>query len=105
MDVATFRGILNSFLDETGMSQNELSKLSNVPQSQVSDWANGKGKRVGKNSMKIIRVIENYRKSELNPIPSDVEAAVREFCGGSRERSEILTQMIRSLQPLAKNLD
>lgn len=101
MNITTFRAELTSYLDETGKSQNELSKGIGIPQSQISTWVNGGGKRVGKNAMKVMRFIENYRKSDEAPIPNNVAAAVREFCGGSKERSEILTRMIKSLQPLA----
>ena len=102
MDIATFRKELIEYIDEAGVSQNELSKSAGVPQSQISSWVNGQGKRAGKNSMKVKRVIENYRKSDEAPIPCGVATAVREFCGGSKERSEILTHMIQSLQPLVK---
>lgn len=100
MDIATFRRELIEYIDETGTSQNELSKVAGVPQSQISSWINGQGKRVGKNSIKVKRVIENYRKSDDAPIPDNVAAAVREFCGGSKEKSEILAKMIQSLQSL-----
>lgn len=102
MKIAVFRTELIEYLDETGISQNELSKKASVPQSQISSWVNGSGKRVGKNSMKVMRLIESYRKSDEAPIPSNVAIAVREFCGSSKERSEILTRMIQSIQPLAE---
>jgi predicted transcriptional regulator len=101
MNIAEFRTELVSYLNETGISQSELSRVAGVPQSQLSSWINGSGKRISKNSMKVSRVIENYRKSDEAPIPSNVATAVRDFCGSSKERSEILTQMIQSLQPLA----
>lgn len=101
MNIIEFRKELIEYLDETGVSQNELSKNAKVPQSQISAWVNGGGKRVGKNSRRVLVVIEKYRKYGDSPIPSNVEAAVREFCGGSQERSDILVQMIKSLLPLA----
>ena len=103
MDIAAFRKELIEYIEETGTSQNELSKKAGVPQSQISSWVNGQGKRVGKNSFKVKRVIENYRKSDDAPIPDNVAAAVRKFCGGSKEKSEVLTKMIQSLQPLVEH--
>lgn len=101
MNIAILRKEIIDYMNETGISQNELSKMAGVPQSQISSWVNGQGKRVGKNSIKVKRVIENYRKSDDAPIPDNVANAVRDFCGGNKQRSEILAQMIQSLQPLA----
>jgi len=103
MNIAILKKEIIDYMNETGTSQNELSKMAGVPQSQISSWVNGQGKRVGKNSIKVKRVIENYRKSDAAPIPDNVATAVRDFCGGNKQRSEILAQMIKSLQPLADN--
>ncbi len=102
MNITVFRKELIDYMAETGTSQNELSKMAGVPQSQISSWVNGQGKRVGKISIKVNRVIENYRKSDDAPIPDNVAAAVRNFCGSSKQRSVILAEMIQSLQPLAE---
>ncbi|WP_085901609.1 helix-turn-helix domain-containing protein [Kiloniella majae] len=101
MNISVFQKKLIEYLDETGLSQNELSKETGVPQSQISNWVSGNGKRVSKNAIKIMRHIENYRKSEEAPIPNNVATAIRNFCGSSREKSEILAQIIQTLQPLA----
>lgn len=100
MDISAFRKELIDYIEETGTSQNELSKAAGVPQSQISSWVNGQGKRVGKNSIKIKKVIENYRKSDESPIPENVAIAVREFCGSSKENSEMLVKLINALLPL-----
>jgi Predicted transcriptional regulator with an HTH domain len=103
MDVSAFRNELIAYFEDSGISQNELSKLAGVPQSQLSSWINGSGKRFGRNSRKVMRVIDNYRKSDEAPIPENVADAVRQFCRGSKERSDILEKAIRSLQPLTEN--
>ena len=101
MDILDFRKELIEYLNVSGCSQNELSKQSGVPQSQISSWVNGSGKRFTKNSKRVMRVIEGYRKSDEMPIPENVASVVRAFCRGNKQRAEILAQMIKSLQPLA----
>jgi len=102
MDISKFRAELTAYLNETGRSQSELSRELEIPQSQISSWINGGGTRIGKNAAKVLRVIEVYRASDESPLPSNVAAAARAFCGSSKERSEILTRTIQALQPLAK---
>ena len=53
MHINKFKILLNEFLNETGMSKNLLAAKSGVPQSQVSDWSNGKGVRFTRNSKKV----------------------------------------------------
>lgn len=105
MDIYTFRLTLVEYLDSSGVSQSELSKEAKIPQSQISSWVNGGGKRYGKNPRKVMSIIENYRTSDEAPIPSNVAKAVKDFCGGSKKRSEILTSMIESLQSIATHID
>lgn len=105
MDILAFRARLVAYLRESGVSQNELSKLSGVPQSQISGWVHGGGRRFGKNNKKVMEVIEAYYRSSECPIPDVVAVAVREFCGGSKEKAEILAEIIFSLRVLIGRKD
>lgn len=102
MQLDNFSILLTDYLANSGVSQNRLAAHAEVPQSQISAWANGSGKRFGKNARKVLDVIENYRTSDQQPIPENVASAVREFCRGKQENAEILANMIRSLQPLIR---
>ena len=62
MKFTEFKSTLKQFLSNSGMSQNELAIKAQVPQSQMCNWANGKGVRYTKNAKKVIDAIENYRK-------------------------------------------
>lgn len=105
MYISIFQAELRDFLASSGKSQSELSKVTGVSQSQISSWVNGQGKRFSKNAHKVRRIIQNYRKSSETEIPTNVANAVREFCGGSKEKSEVLTRLIQSLQPLVNHVE
>ncbi len=95
---------LKRFLSESGISQNALSKRAGVPQSQVCNWASGKGMRYTKNAKKVISYIENYRKeksSEFEILP-ELRQTIELITHGDHKREEILTDIIKSLQPAFK---
>jgi predicted transcriptional regulator len=100
MIIPDFCAELNNFLESSGVSQSALGKQTGVPQSQISSWTKGRLKRFGKNPKKVMIFIENYRSSKLEPIPNNVLQAVRIFCAGSKERSDILVKIITDLHLL-----
>ena len=100
MQIDEFRKKLNEFLDETGMSKNQLASNAGVSQSQISDWSNGKGKRFTQKSMKVIYFIEDYRSSSDQKIPKSIEAAVRILLKGDNSKVEALENILKSLKGL-----
>jgi len=98
MHINKFKIVLNEFLNETGMSKNQLAAKSGVPQSQVSDWSNGKGVRFTRNSKKVLEFIEIYRKSPNQKIPEDIETAIRKLLNGDKNRVKALENMLNSLK-------
>lgn len=97
MTITDFQNTLNLFLEEYGMSKNELARRTNVPQSQISDWSNGKGKRFTMNAKRVVDFIVNYRKSPKQPLPENIENAVRNLMDGSNERNKAIEEILVSL--------
>ncbi len=97
MEIYEFEKQLINYLQVSGATQIDLSKQAKVPQSQISGWLNGNGKRVSKNSRRVMRVIENYHNSDESPIDLDVAMAVRKFCEGDKKASKTLANLINSL--------
>lgn len=100
MNVTKFHEELNQFLDTSGVSQNALARGTGVPQSQISDWKKEVPKRFGKNPKKVMRFIENYRKSDEEPFPEELITVVRSFCEGDNDKYTFLIAIIKSLHPL-----
>lgn len=100
MDTSLFREELTLFLNTSGVSQNALARGAEVPQSQISDWKREEPKRFGKNAKKVMRFIENYRKTDEESLPEEVVVAVRKFCVGDKDKCAFLVNILESLQPL-----
>lgn len=99
MNFDTFVYELNTFLNETGMSKRALASMAKVPQSQVSDWSNGNGVRFTPNAKKVLNTIVNYRTSS-EPLPDNVEKAIRDVWKGDQKRADVIANVIHSLQPI-----
>ncbi len=107
MKFTEFKSKLKQFLSSSGVSQNALSIKADVPQSQVCNWANGKGCRYTKNARKVIIAIENYQKENecgYFSIPDDLQQSIRLVLDGNPERKKVLVDMIKSLDPILKKL-
>lgn len=98
MQIDDFRKTLIEFLDETGMSKNQLASSAGVSQSQISDWSNGKGKRFTEKSKKVVNFIEDYRNSSNQRIPENIESAVRTLLNGDKSRTDALENILNSLR-------
>lgn len=104
MDTLIFREELTEFLNTSGVSQNALARGAEVPQSQISDWSREAPKRFGKNAKKVMRFIENYRKSDEESLPEEVVVAIRKFCVGDKGKYAFLVNMLETLHPLVNRV-
>ena len=90
---------LECFLNESGMTQKELSKESEVPESQISEWLNRRrGSRVGGNAQRIIALMKKYFQKGNIPIPKDVEKTVRRVWNGDPKRAQVIIKMLNSIE-------
>lgn len=100
MSLSTLVSEIESFVDDTGMSINQLSKLAGVPQSQLSDWVNKKrGVRYTRNARRVHEVILNYRKKD---IPNNIKSAIHDVWDGNNANADAIANVIYSLKPLLK---
>ena len=97
MNFYKFHQELQSFLNDTGMSRNALAKKAGVPQSQVSNWSHGKGKRFTENSLKVMSVINEYRNTQQPPLPKEIEEAVRRAWDGDSSRIGLICDVLHAL--------
>ena len=93
---------LNEFIDQTGITQEGLSEMTGVSQSQISDWKNGRIKRLGGNPRKLLNVIQEYRKNIDYPMPEVIQQAVRKVWSGKDEDAVAIAQVVESLTPFVK---
>ena len=98
MELDSFFLQLEDFLSDTGVSKNALAAMANVPQSQVSNWSNKRGKRFTRNARKVMDAIESYRMQGLTPIPSDIEKKVRSIISLSPSNADLVRDVLDALQ-------
>jgi len=55
----TIRGIV-----QTGLSQSEIARMTNIPQSRVSKWANGQATKSAEDVLVLQRLLVSRRKSK-----------------------------------------
>lgn len=100
MHLKDFILVLKNFLTESGLSMNELGRKTGVPQSQISRWNNGQGKRFTKNSKKILDYIKKHNQSMEYEVPDDILKLINEMTYGDRERQKKLQNILINLSEI-----
>ena len=98
MHIDDFKITLNDFLSDTGISKSQLASDARVPQSQVSDWSNGKGVRFTENAKRVLDAIEDHRNSSNARLPENLELAVKDLLNGKQSRIQTVETILHSLK-------
>ncbi len=97
MLISDFHKELKYFIDESGMSVNNLAGKANVPQSQVWGWFNEKGVRYTENAKKVMSVIKSYRSEGKRPIPKNIEDAIQDILISNPEKELLICEVIKAV--------
>ncbi|RUO46211.1 hypothetical protein [Pseudidiomarina donghaiensis] len=81
------------------MSKNALAKKAGVPQSQVSNWSRGIGKRFTENAKKVVETMDELSQGQYQkPIPEEIESAVRVAWNGDPKRAKLICDVLNTLE-------
>ena len=98
MEISEFRQVLCSFLENSGMSKNELAKKSKVSQSQISNWSSGGGVRFTKNASRVLKKIDELDPTRGKQLSPELEGALVSLLNGERDREQAIKKVLFSLR-------
>lgn len=95
-----FARALEKFLEQNHLTQKEFAKQAGISQPRLSEWKNGRMKRLPSRAAEAIRFIEDYRKDERTAIPERIQKAVKETWDGTDSHAKAIAVVIESLAAL-----
>lgn len=99
--IKKFISDLKKHLAESGQSNNSFAKEVGVSPSRITDWKNGHIKRYSKNQKIAHSIIRNFQKRNKQPIPEEVEDAVRTLLNSTNNPNEVVN-LINSIKSFVK---
>lgn len=104
LEFSEFLAELKLFRSEYGLSINAIAIGAGVPYSQVYGWLRDDNiktkRRLQKSANKVKRYIANYHKSDVCPLPEEIEVAVRSVWDGKKRSAETIANVIYALKPV-----
>lgn len=95
-----FAHALDQFLEQNQLTQKTFAEQVGISQPRLSEWKNGKMKRLPSRAKVAVSFIEDYRKCEKSVIPDEIQKAVKGTWDGTDAHAKAIATVIESLAGL-----